>query len=51
MAGRPSELEAQTGAVVRLGKRVGVDTPVNELIYASFVSSERRARGELDYDI
>ena len=51
MAGRPSELEAQTGAVVRLGKSAGVDTPINEFIYASFISSERRARGELDYDI
>lgn len=51
MAGRRSELEAQTGAVVRLGKSVGVDTPVNEFIYAGFAASERRARGELRYVI
>ena len=29
MDGRPSELEYQNGAVVRLGREAGVDTPVN----------------------
>lgn len=32
-AGRPSELDAWTGAVVRLGREAGVPTPVNSLLY------------------
>lgn len=35
MAGRPLELEALNGAVVRAGQRVGVPTPINDLIYAA----------------
>lgn len=35
MAGRPLELEALNGAVVRAGLRVGVPTPINDLIYAA----------------
>lgn len=44
MNGRPSELEAQTGAVVRLGRAVGVATPVNSFIYASLLLMEQQAR-------
>jgi len=33
LAGRPNELEAWTGAVVRLGDRAGVPTPVNRFLY------------------
>jgi 2-dehydropantoate 2-reductase len=33
LAGRPSELEAWSGAVVRLGERAGVPTPVNSVLY------------------
>jgi 2-dehydropantoate 2-reductase len=33
LAGRPNELEAWTGAVVRLGDRAGVPTPVNGFLY------------------
>lgn len=44
--GRPSELEAQNGAVVRYGEQSGVPTPVNRLIYASLLPQERQARGE-----
>ena len=32
--GRPLELDALTGAVVRLGKETGVPTPVNDTLYA-----------------
>ena len=32
--GRPTELEALNGAVVRLGRETGIPTPVNEFIYA-----------------
>ena len=45
MAGRPSELEAQTGAIVRLGRKTGVPTPAHDAIYAELLPLERRARG------
>ena len=44
MAGRPSELDAQCGAVVRLGRDAGVPTPVNEFLYACLLPQERAAR-------
>jgi len=44
MQGRPSELEAQVGAIVKLGGQVGVDTPVNRFIYDCLMPQERRAR-------
>lgn len=50
-SGRPSELEAWSGAVVRLGEEVGVATPVNRVIYHSLLPVERRARGELDFAV
>jgi 2-dehydropantoate 2-reductase len=49
MAGRPSELEAQIGAVVRLGQPVGVATPLHAFIYGSLLPMERRARGQLPF--
>ena len=48
MSGRPSELEAQNGAVVRFGQKVGVDTPLNTFIYHSLLPMELKARGRLD---
>jgi 2-dehydropantoate 2-reductase len=45
VAGRPSELEAQTGAVVRFGNKTGVPTPVHDAIYAELLPLEQRARG------
>jgi len=44
-AGRPSELEAIIGAVVRFGGRAGVATPAMDYVYASLLPQERRARG------
>lgn len=44
MEGKPSELEAQNGAVVKLGKAVGVPTPVNSFIYNCLLPQEKRAR-------
>ena len=44
MEGRPSELEAQTGAVVRMGKRLGVPTPINDFLYACLLPMELKAR-------
>jgi 2-dehydropantoate 2-reductase len=46
-AGRPSELEAQSGAVVRLGRARNFPTPVHEFIYDALLPSELRARGKL----
>lgn len=45
MAGRPSELEAQTGAVVRFGRKTGVPTPEHDAIYVDLLPLEQRARG------
>lgn len=44
-AGKPSELEAWTGAVVRLGRKAGVPTPVNDVIYSVLLPQEMKARG------
>ena len=44
MEGRPSELESQNGAVVRLGRSAGVPTPVNRFLYHSLLPMEARAR-------
>ena len=46
LEGKPSELEAQNGAVVRLARERGVPAPVNEMIYASLLPQEHLARGE-----
>jgi 2-dehydropantoate 2-reductase len=48
MAGHPSELHAQNGAVVRLGAEVGVPTTVHAHLFASLLPQEKRARGDLD---
>jgi 2-dehydropantoate 2-reductase len=47
--GKPSELEAWNGAVVRLGREVGVDTPLHEFIYHSLLPLELRARGKVQF--
>jgi len=49
MDGRPSELENQTGAVVRLGQQAGVETPVNNFIYSCLLPMEMRAQGQLTF--
>ena len=43
--GKPSELEAIIGSVVRFGREAGVATEVTDYIYASLLPQERRARG------
>jgi 2-dehydropantoate 2-reductase len=48
-AGRPSELDDLTGAVVRLGAELGVPTPVNSFIYGALAPLERRARGTIAF--
>jgi len=46
LAGRPSELEAQNGAVVRLGRAAGVPTPTHAFLYVSLLPLETAARAE-----
>ena len=49
MEGRPSELEYQNGAVVRMGQENSVDTPVNALIYNCLLPQELKARGQAEF--
>lgn len=44
-AGKPSELEAWTGAVVRLALKFGIATPVANAVYALLLPQEQKARG------
>lgn len=44
LEGRPSELEAQTGTIVRLGREAGVPVPANAFLYASLLPAEIEAR-------
>ena len=43
-AGKPSELESQTGAVVRLAREAGVPVPTHEWIYETLKPAEEKAR-------
>jgi 2-dehydropantoate 2-reductase len=43
-AGKPSELESQNGAVVRMAHETGVAVPTHEIIYERLRSLEERAR-------
>ena len=47
--GKPSELDAWNGAVVRLGREVGVATPLHEFIYHSLLPLELRACGKVQF--
>ena len=49
MEGRPSELEAQIGAVVRFGRQADVPIPQHTFIYRSLLPGELRARGQLQF--
>jgi len=51
LRGLPSEIYWQSGAVVRIGKAVGVPTPVHSFMLATLLPQEKKARKELDYDI
>jgi 2-dehydropantoate 2-reductase len=48
-AGRRSELEWWSGAVVRLGAESHVPTPAHRFIYQSLLPGELRASGRLEY--
>ena len=43
-AGKPSELESQNGAVVRLAREAGIDVPTHELIYRTLTPLDQKAR-------
>jgi len=45
--GKPSELSAQNGAIVRLGAEVNTPAPTHEFIYSALLPAEMAARGEL----
>lgn len=47
MEGRPSELESQNGAVVRMGRELSVSTPTHEFIYASLLPLELKTRNKI----
>jgi 2-dehydropantoate 2-reductase len=51
IAGRPSELESQIGVVVRRAREFDVPVPIHAMFYASLLPQERRARGELAFQI
>jgi len=44
MQGKRSELDAQLGAVVRMGRAAGVPTPIHELLYAVLLPQENAAK-------
>lgn len=49
MAGRPSEIDAQAGALVRLGQRVQVPTPLHTFLFHSILPLELQARGDIQF--
>jgi 2-dehydropantoate 2-reductase len=49
--GKPSELEAWNGAVVRLGREAGVAIPTHEVVYNCLLPQELRARGRLTFPV
>lgn len=46
MEGKPSELDAQLGAVARMARAAGVATPVCDFLLAMLLPQEARARGQ-----
>lgn len=44
MEGKPSELEAQNGKIVRMGIELGISTPVNNFIYYCLLPQEKKVR-------
>jgi 2-dehydropantoate 2-reductase len=45
LEGRPSELDAQIGALIRMAHMADLSVPTNEFIYASLLPLELKARG------
>ena len=49
MEGRPSELEAQNGDIVHMGRMNNIPTSVHSFIYHSLLPQENLTRSPLDY--
>lgn len=49
--GRPSELETEVGAVVRLARTAVVQVPIHAFLYASLLPQERQARREIEFPV
>lgn len=47
--GKPSELEAWNGAVVRLGREAGVGTPLHSMLYSCLRPLALQGRGEISF--
>ena len=47
MEGKPSELEAQAGAIVRMARESGVQTPVCDQLYGLLLPQERKVRANM----
>jgi len=47
VAKRPSEIDALSGAIVRVGKEVGVPVPIHTVIHAALQPQEKDARSRL----
>jgi 2-dehydropantoate 2-reductase len=45
--GKPSELDAQLGAVVHMARECGIEVPCFETLYAALLPQEQRSRGEV----
>lgn len=43
MEGKPSELEAQNGTVVKMGIELGIPTPINSFIYYCLLPQEKKS--------
>jgi 2-dehydropantoate 2-reductase len=47
--GRPSELDSQNGAVVRMGLEAGIATPTHTFIYQALLPQELKARRRIEF--
>ena len=47
MEGKPSELDAQLGAVARMARAAGIETPVSDVMLAMLLPQEAKARGQV----
>ena len=48
-AGRETEIEMFSGALLRMGAELGVPTPVNETVYLFIKAIEEKNKGKFDY--
>lgn len=48
-AGRPTEIEMFSGALLRMGKELGIETPYNDFAYHAIKALEEKNAGRFDY--